>query len=375
MATESPQTHPVWCVLYGIGIIGFLVLYGIFQEGIMTVPYDGTRFTFSVFLVLCNRLAAVIFAVIMIKVKGEATTNQAPLWKYLIVSLSNVYASSCQYEALKYVSFAVQMLGKSFKMMPVMIWGIIISGKSYSMRDWGVAFVVTLGCTEFLMTGPTASKIDSGSSFKGFMLLGGFLALDGLTSTFQEKLFKEHQTTKYNQMMYINLLSATLSSLTLFATGDFIPALNFGMEHPKFLVDSALLSGFAVASQWCIYSQVKEFGALVFAATMNVRQVVSILVSYMKYHNPVTGLQILGLMAIFAALFFKSFASMLESKDPEKKPILKNGEQAAQEDVEKKVWGVHVLEALWLDVHLQREKGDRLLGLGQLLLTDYYFEM
>ena len=34
MATpmESPQTHPVWCVLYGMGIIGFLVLYGIFQE-------------------------------------------------------------------------------------------------------------------------------------------------------------------------------------------------------------------------------------------------------------------------------------------------------------------------------------------------------
>ena len=33
----------------------------------------------------------------------------------------------------KYVSFAVQMLGKSFKMMPVMIWGMIISGKSYSI--------------------------------------------------------------------------------------------------------------------------------------------------------------------------------------------------------------------------------------------------
>jgi hypothetical protein len=31
------------------------------------------------------------------------------------------------------VSFAVQMLGKSFKMMPVMIWGMIISGKSYSI--------------------------------------------------------------------------------------------------------------------------------------------------------------------------------------------------------------------------------------------------
>ena len=32
-----------------------------------------------------------------------------------------------------------------------------------------------------------------------------------------------------------------------------------------------------------IYSQIKEFGALVFAATMNVRQVVSILVSYAAF--------------------------------------------------------------------------------------------
>jgi hypothetical protein len=39
-----------------------------------------------------------------------------------------------------------------------------------------------------------------------------------------------------------------------------------------FAVPGAFLSGAAVASQWCIYSQIKEFGALVFAATMNVRQ-------------------------------------------------------------------------------------------------------
>eukprot|EP00913_Durusdinium_trenchii_P026467 g24833.t1 len=144
----------------------------------MTVPYDGVLFKYSVFLVLCNRLAAVIFGLAMAVAKGEKLTNQAPLWKYLIVSLSNVYASTCQYEALKYVSFAVQMLGKSFKMMPVMIWGMIISGKSYGLRDWGVALAVTLGCTEFLMTGPTNSKVDSGNSMWGFVLLGGLKAQD-----------------------------------------------------------------------------------------------------------------------------------------------------------------------------------------------------
>ena len=39
--------------------------------------------------------------------------------------------------------------------------------------------------------------------------------------------------------------------------------------------------------RWCIYSQIKEFGALVFAATMNVRQVVSILVSYVTWRIPI----------------------------------------------------------------------------------------
>merc|ERR550537_1952860 len=155
----------------------------------------------SVFLVLMNRTAAIIFAAWMTFYKGESFANKAPLWKYLAISFSNVYASACQYEALKFVSFPVQMLGKSFKMMPVMLWGMAVSGKSYSSTDWLVAFAVTGGVTEFLMTGPISSSHgDSGSSTYGLMLLLGFLLLDGFTSTFQEKLFKEHTTTKYNQM-------------------------------------------------------------------------------------------------------------------------------------------------------------------------------
>ncbi|CAE7340805.1 slc35b2 [Symbiodinium natans] len=339
--TESlSSSSAAWCAFYGAGIICTLVVYGILQEGIMTVAYDGSLFRYSVFMVLCNRLAAVVFAVSMAAAKGESMRNEAPLWKYLIVSLSNVYASSCQYEALKYVSFAVQMLGKSFKMMPVMIWGMIISGKSYSVRDWVVALSVTLGCTEFLMTGPTHSRVDANNSFKGFVLLGGFLALDGLTSTFQEKLFKEHKTTKYNQMLYINLLSATVSMVTLLVTGEMWPAAAFGFAHPRFWLDCGMLSASAVASQFFIYSQIKEFGALVFAATMNVRQVVSILVSYVKYHNPVTHLQVLGLCVIFSALFYKSIAAMLTAPSKEEKmPILaaKATEPAADNDASKAV--------------------------------------
>merc|ERR1719393_1156642 len=294
----------------------------------MALPYGNPpqMFTDSVFLVFCNRAVAVLFSLVMVKANGESLVNGAPLWKYLAISFSNVYASTCQYEALKYVSFPVQMLGKSFKMMPVMIWGMAVSGKRFGLKDWMIAFAVTGGVVEFLMTGPISSQSDQGNSSYGLALLGGFLALDGFTSTFQEKLFKEHTTTKYNQMLYINLGSCVISSFTLVASGRLSSAVGFTMAHPGFFHDGMMLSASAVGGQWFIYSQVKEFGALVFAATMNVRQVVSILISYAKYGHSITMLQIVGLCVIFGALFYKSFSGLM-APPSEKKPLLeKKGE-------------------------------------------------
>merc|ERR1719460_2791231 len=161
-----------------------------------------------------------LYAVTLAAVNQESFWNKAPLWKYFAISVSNVAATTCQYEALKWVSFPVQMLGKSFKMMPVMVWGILISQKNYSMKDWLIAAAVTGGVVEFLMTGKISSAhADQGDSIYGLALLVGFLAFDGFTSTFQEKLFKEHATTKYNQMLYINSFSAVTSFASLLVFG------------------------------------------------------------------------------------------------------------------------------------------------------------
>jgi len=304
-------------------MLGF---YGVIQERVMSVPYGGELFKVSIFLVLCNRIFAVIFSSTMCAVNQESPVNKAPLWKYFAISLSNVAASTCQYEALKWVSFPVQMLGKSFKMMPVMVWGILISQKRYSITDWMVAAAVTGGVTEFLMTGSIAAPHGKSSdSMYGLGLLLGFLLFDGFTSTFQEKLFKEHQTSKYNQMLYINIGSAFTSLVSLLVSGGFAEAFAFCAAHPAFMVDAGFLSGAAVGGQFFIYSMVKEFGALSFAATMNVRQVASIIVSYIVYSKPITMLQILGLLLVFGALFYKSFMGIIASRE---KQQLSDKEQA-----------------------------------------------
>lgn len=75
----------------------------------------------------------------------------------LLGAASNVVATFCQYEALKYVSFPVQTLGKCAKMIPVMIWGTAVNGKSYKAKDYIVALLVTMGCVLFALTGALLS--------------------------------------------------------------------------------------------------------------------------------------------------------------------------------------------------------------------------
>merc|ERR1719491_2334371 len=202
-----------------------------------------------------------------------------------------------------------------------MIWSIIISGKSYSTLDWAVAGCITFGVTEFLMTGNISAPADQGNSIWGLVLLVGFLACDGLTSTFQEKLFKEHKTSKFNQMLYVNGCSGLTSLIALLATGNLGSCIAFTLGHAEFARDVMLLSGSAAGSQYFIYSQVKEFGALVFAATMNVRQVVSIIVSYITYHHVLTWLQGIGLLLVFGALFYKSYFGLMAPAKPKEDKV------------------------------------------------------
>ena len=38
-------------------------------------------------------------------------------------------------------------------MIPVMIWGSAVNGKTYKLKDYSIAVLVTLGCAMFAMTG------------------------------------------------------------------------------------------------------------------------------------------------------------------------------------------------------------------------------
>jgi len=96
------------------GLLTSYLIWGLLQERIMAYNYSGTessseRFTNSQFLVFMNRIFALCVAVLVIVVQRRLTAHQPPLYKYSYGSFSNILSSWCQYEALKFVSFPVQV--------------------------------------------------------------------------------------------------------------------------------------------------------------------------------------------------------------------------------------------------------------------------
>ncbi|PXF41426.1 Adenosine 3'-phospho 5'-phosphosulfate transporter 1 [Gracilariopsis chorda] len=331
--TPGPQPYGIWKYLPSprvmmcvVGIIASLMLYALLQERIMTTPYttgneadgeEGEKFKNSLVLVFANRFSAALVAAIILLVKGDFSEirNKAPLYKYLMISVSNVIATSCQYEALKWVTLPTQTLAKCAKMIPVMIWGTIMSGKRYGPVEYSVAVFVALGCTIFLLSGDIKAKASSPEdSYFGLLLMLGYLAFDGFTSTFQEKLFAGYQMTIYNQMLYVNLCSGLMSICFLLASGKAAESIAFLLKYPAVIRDMGVLSFSAVSGQFAITYTIKEFGALLYATIMTIRQFLSVFVSNLIFRHQMTALQWFGAFTVFGALFYKTYAKATKPK-------------------------------------------------------------
>ena len=326
----APSTATMLKVLGCVtGVVGSLLVYGILQERIMTRPYgegdDAEKFTFSVFLVMNNRCVSMLVAAIVLAVMQTAVSPVAPIYKYAAVSASNVVATTCQYEALRYVSFPVQTLGKCAKMIPVMIWGYTINGRTYKLADYLVACGVMGGCTLFALYGETTAKDAEGgphTGFYGILLMLGYLGFDGFTSTFQDKLFRGYQMETYNQMLWVNFCSALISSFWLFSDSSMGKAVAFIENHPESLTDVLVLSAASTCGQLCILYTIREFGALLFATIMTTRQFLSILLSCIIFMHPLTALQWVGTIMVFASLYYQAFVKQQAKEADAKKEDL-----------------------------------------------------
>eukprot|EP00808_Paulinella_micropora_P016138 g53990.t1 len=298
-----------------VGLLVSYVTWGYFQERIMTIEYGaGERFTNSEFLVLANRMCAMMVASFMNwwtrtteRPKGD---SKAPPWKYSISSISNVLSSWFQYEALKFVSFPLQVLSKSCKIIAAMIMGKIMYKKKYPYKDYIMSLLLMAGLTIYKVSERGNSAGAGGfdenhhiaSLVTGVFLLASYVLADAFTSNWQEGVLREHKGCKNDMMWGINLFSSLFTTFVLVSSGRMKPSIMFIVRHPACLTHVILMSFCSAMGQTFIFNTIAMFGAVTFACIMTFRQLFSIILSLALFGHTIGPGGLFGLFVVFSTL-------------------------------------------------------------------------
>ena len=311
-----------------IGLQASYLTWGVYQELVMTTEYgegsDAEKFPSSAFLVFGNRILALVLAFMIVyspfrKDKKKIGLN-TPLLEFVPSSLSNIFSSWAQYEALKYVSFPTQTLSKSSKMIPVLLVGRLVHGKSYPWKEYLEALIITIGVGIFTLTEKTPKEgQDQGSdSFLGIFLLAFYLTCDSFTSQWQDKVFKKFHCDSYQMMLGVNICSVFLTSLSLFANGQFFNCFAFLQRHHDALIHNIILAVSSATGQLFIFYTIEKFGPITFTIIMTTRQMLSMVFSCILFGHSLAAMSFVGATIVFSTIGYRIYSKYKASQKKSK---------------------------------------------------------
>lgn len=313
-----------WLLMFcSAGLVTNFLLWGWLQEKIMTTAYwvpvnDGSEkklqtFKETQFLVFVNRIVALIVSLtyILLCNNKDEHHHQMPFYKYFFASFSNIISSWCQYEALKFITFPTQTLGKASKIIPVMIMGKFVERKTYSWHEYLTSGMISLGVCMFLLSGETASssgkRFVSETTWSGIVLMIGYMVFDSFTTNWQDALYCEHHVTRMQMMCGINFFSMILTMGALVEQRELIKCILTVWNSSEILRDVLLVSITSTVGQMFIFYTIYHFGAVTFTIIMTIRQALAILLSLLYYGHKIYVEGILGIFVIFFSLFLRSY--------------------------------------------------------------------
>lgn len=303
---------PVSMKILGVAFAlnGLLVPYGVFKETL--VVHDKVA---SQLLILSSRVMSVICAAVMIRIKDGRIYLGVPLTNFAMFSLANEASTWAGYEMLNYVSFPVQVMAKSCKLLPNMVMGRVINGTRYSALQY-IQAIAALVCVIIMQL--SDDKTSSGKGAKtadatsgdyylnmciGVALLIMFFVMDSYTSQGQTQLYRQYKLSQYQMMLGGNLVACGITMISIiFRWHKVGPSLVVLLTKPDALLRIFGLAMCGALGQFCIYYAIKAFGALTFTWMMTARQLLSVVISLVWFGHGVTITKVVCIGVVFAVL-------------------------------------------------------------------------
>ncbi|WWC57810.1 uncharacterized protein I303_100345 [Kwoniella dejecticola CBS 10117] len=269
--------------------------------------------------------------------QGERVTVK-PLRKTLPallfqVSLFQGLAGPIGFLALRHISYPTMVLGKSCKLIPVLLLNVLLYRRKFSPHKYLVVILVTIGISLFMLLAETSKKKKGGNdSAWGLWLLGVNLFIDGLTNSTQDQIFSTYPSLSGQQMMFfmsfftqllllpalifpipsnpLSLishlplpLSGTIASAPItFAKPEILNSISFIISHPDCLLPIlayALLGGLG---QLFIFETIQHFGSLTLVMVTVTRKLFTMLLSVVVFEHTLTKGQWVGVGVVFGGI-------------------------------------------------------------------------
>ena len=223
---------------------------------------------------------------VVVNGRGSAFPPRSELLlRFLQCSMFITTAAPFGFAALSYITYPAMVLGKSCKLVPVMLMNVLLYRRKFAPHKYLVVFMVTVGVTIFMGFGnETLKKASGGTTGEaapyasligiGYLLIN--LALDGATNSTQDEIFSRYNVTGQQMMFWINLfctiLAVVLSVLPLpyipvihptsGGHSEFLDAITFIRSHPSIITPLVQFVLTGALGQLFIFETLQHFGSL-----------------------------------------------------------------------------------------------------------------
>jgi UDP-galactose transporter B1 len=262
------------------------------------------------------------------------TPSTPLLWQYAQLALVSVLASPFGYASLKYIDYPTMILGKSCKLIPVMIMNFVLYRKTFPLQKYLIVALITAGVSIFMLLQPLDGKKKASASTAGaktllgslwgLFLLSLNLALDGVTNSTQDRIFHTHRSTSGSQMMFfMNFFSTIIMALYLLLSNPFnselSSAIAFGTTHPAVFRDILLFGVCGALGQCFIFHTIENFSSITTVTITLTRKMFSIVLSVLLYNHKLALGQWLGVLVVFVGITLEAFLKSKKGGKDDKK--------------------------------------------------------
>ena len=257
-------------------------------------------------------------AIIAVRMRKGAVlaNNVAPLVAFAPCALSNTMSSWSQYASLRYVSFPVQTVFKSSKIIPVMIMGKVLKGTNYPMGQYVEALLITVGVAVFSVASKSSDS-DTSTEVVGLLFMCLYVTFDCFTSQWQDKIYVKYgraNVDPYQMMLGVNSSAILMTTAGLVFGGDIPKIIEFFKVNPSVFQYNVITAITSASGQLFIYTTIKEFGPIVFTVIMTTRQMISICISSILFGHSMGFKALIGAGLVFGVLFYQIRRKYLAKK-------------------------------------------------------------